>query len=66
MGDFEISACMGRQDLEELSLEIRWLAKRYGFKVTEFHLEPAGDNISQNGPSESAAGSRSLGPRQEK
>lgn len=63
---FEISACMGRQDLEELSLQVRWLAKRYGFKVTEFRLEPAGDHVSRDGASETAARVRSRSGRQEK
>ncbi len=34
---------MGRQDLEELTLQIRRLAKRHGFEVKEFRLKPAGD-----------------------
>lgn len=62
---FEISAYMGRQDLEELNLQVRWLAQRYGFKVTEFRLEPAGDGDDQPEASESAAGMRSPGRRQQ-
>jgi hypothetical protein len=56
---------MGRQDLEELSLQLRWLAKRYGFAVTEFHLEPAGDDASDDTASEGATSHPSPGRRRQ-
>lgn len=40
---FEISVRMGRRELEELRLDVRALAKRFGVEIKEFRLVPAED-----------------------
>lgn len=43
---FEISVRMGRRELEELRLDVRALAKRFGVEIKEFRLMPAEDETS--------------------